>query len=418
MFMNQTYINQGTSIMPKINFQKLEIQNFKSIGEATFIDFDSLNQITLVKGINEDIDGIDNIKVNNGSGKSTIIDAILFSLYGKTLCSISNMDLINRSIGNKLKTYVKLFFSIGNNKYVSEAFLNIRGKSDPTIGFTLKINDDEPISRNTVQMKQMMEEEIIGCPFDLFKSSIVISQSSYQNFYSMTKSQRVSYIEQLFKLTIFGDLLKLVRSDMRSDTIDYNSTNMAKGHASEQLQELSIKSNAFELEAKGKSDKIETSIKLKQSAIDSCSNELKQIGERVESTELQKLLIEYHDKISEKQTLISKCNAAISALESKKNSLSVSIGKHKEVLDVLCTDCYNKADKLLNITESKSQINECDEKIKKIKEAITSAHSEWDEFTKKCNDLSKTIENINSNNHKRELLENQLGYFTSELEEL
>lgn len=407
--------------MSHILFKKLTVQNFKSIGEETVIDFDKLRKISLIKGINHDVEINDSeVTANNGSGKSTIIDAILFALYGKTLCGLNNRDLINRSIGTELKTFSKLEFSIGTDSYVSEAFLNIKGKSDPTIGFTLQINDEEPISRNTLQMKTMIEDQILGCPFDLFKSSIVISQSSYQNFYMMTKSQKVSYIEDLFKLMIFGDLLKLVRSDVRTDTAEYNATSMARMSVVDQLQDLVIKNNKFESEAKSRNDNIQTAIDLKKKAIEALENDLKKYEETIDAdeTELEKECISLRGQYDEKIAYNRKLVAAASSLMSQKSELDNIINKHKTVLDILCDNCMEKADGILNISETKEKIADIESKVEKVKTASQETMEQISEIQKKHDELRKQIENIRSVKHKKEMIINQIESTNREIETL
>ena len=64
----------------KIN--RVEIENFLSVQKAT-IDFDKLSNLVLVKGRNKDVKP----ESSNGAGKSTIIEAVVFALFGKTLRS-------------------------------------------------------------------------------------------------------------------------------------------------------------------------------------------------------------------------------------------------------------------------------------------------------------------------------------------
>ena len=267
-------------------------------------------------------------------------------------------------------------------------------------------------------MKNMIEEQILGCPFDLFKSSIVISQSSYQNFYMMTKSQKVSYIEDLFKLMIFGDLLKLVRADARSEVAEYNSISMTRTSVVDQLQDLVIKNNKFESEVKTRTDTIQTAIDLKKKAIEALEEESKKYETEEDDIELEKECISLRGQHEEKQAYNRKLITAASALASQKSELEKIIDKHKTVLDILCESCMSKADDILNITETKEKIAEIDNKIATIKVASQKTMEEDSEIQRKHDESWNKVQKIKSFKHKHEMIMNQIESTKREIETL
>ena len=402
----------------KICFKKLVVQNFKSVGEETTIDFEHMGKVTLVEGLNKDVKADDGEYISNGAGKSTIMDAIMFALYGRQMGDSNNRDLVNRRIGGRLRSFCRLTFSIGGTEYVSEAFMNFKGKSDPTVGFTLKVGDAEPVSRNTAQMRKMIEEQVIGCPFDLFKSSVAIASSSYENFYEMTKSQKVAYVDQLFKLQVFGDILKAVRSDLRSDTVDYNSLNMARGHQAEQLQDMVLKSSAFESEAKGRKDRVATALSMKEAAVRAAEEDLRKVPEPKDVIAIQKEMLEVNGQVAALAARMQKCAAASSALKSRASELERSMAKHKEVLDILCPQCMEKADAMLDITRSREEAEECGRKAALLVAAYDEAAAEKKSLEERSSLMARDVEESRSRSHRIEMLENQLGYLRKELEDL
>lgn len=403
----------------KIAFHSLTAQNFKSIGEETTIDFDSLNPVSLIKGMNKDVaygdDGREAKFTNNGSGKSTMIDAIVFALYGKTLCNAVNRSIVNRSIGNRLKTFSRLHFSIGDDDYVSEAYLS--GSANPTVGFRFTKNGEQ-MERTTNQMRRTIEDEIIGCPFDLFSSSVVISQSSYQNFYMMTKGQKMAYVDELFKLQVFGELLKIARSDMRSSTSEYNAMNMTRMSHVSTLQDMSLKSASFESDMKGKRDRIETGIRMKEEAIEIAKKELSKLPPPEDVVDLQKSLLEMRSKSSNLMVMITKCNSGLSAARTRKQELEKLIGKHKEVIDILCDKCMEKADKMLSISASKEQIEKCEEQIRVLSSHMAKFSSEQSENGNAMEEMQSRINSSKDMSHRIEMMTNQLEHLNSDLEGL
>ena len=402
---------------------RLEIQNFRSIGEKTEIDFTQLSKLVLIHGTNFEIDPVTEqdgsksreIAANNGSGKSTIIDAILFSLYGRTLNSVDNRKLINRAIGPKLKTYCKFEFMIGENRYISEAFLNVRGKSNPTVGFKFQTNDEEPVERNTPQMKEMIENQILGCPYDMFKSSIVISQSSYLNFYEMTKAQRISYVEQLFKLTIFSDLLKATRSDLNSEKIAYNAANQKISQVASVIFDLKSRSDTFDEQQKAKKDQIAKTLTARKEALEAAEAELREIALIGNPTDLEFAISLNREKIDAKTELLSKANAQLSSNATRKAQLEAMIGKHKEVLDILCPDCLAKAEALLDIAESRWEIETGAEMAKKIELAVEKVKSELSELRREGEKLQKDLNDYHRASRTVEQLQSRCNYLKTEI---
>lgn len=402
---------------------RLEIQNFRSIGEKTEIDFTQLSKLVLIHGINFEIDPVTEqdgsksreIAANNGSGKSTIIDAILFSLYGRTLNSVDNRKLVNRAIGPKLKTYCKFEFMIGENRYTSEAFLNVRGKSNPTVGFKFQTNDEDPVERNTPQMKEMIENQILGCPYDMFKSSIVISQSSYLNFYEMTKAQRIFYVEQLFKLTIFSDLLKATRSDLNSEKIAYNAVNQKISQIASVIFDLKSRSDTFDEQQKAKKDQIAKTLAVRKEALEVAEAELREIALIGNPTDLEFAISLNREKVDTKTALLSKANAQLSSNAAKKTQLEAMIGKHKEVLDILCSDCLSKAEALLNIAESRREVEVGTEIAKKIEIAIEKVKSELSELRREGEKLQKDLNDYHRAARTVEQLQSRCNYLKTEI---
>ena len=174
-----------------IIFEQLELQNFKSVGDPIILDYQSLKGFNYIFGTNSDsADG-----ASNGSGKSSIFqDGIVFALFGKTLKNTNNQYIANRNCDKKLETYAKLTFVVDNQRYRSEC--KVTGCCQMTL--LKQINSDldewEDITQSTVvKTRQYIQEHILGCSFDIFKSAVIISASECVNFYEgMSKNAKRS----------------------------------------------------------------------------------------------------------------------------------------------------------------------------------------------------------------------------------
>ena len=95
-----------------IKIKNLTVRNFMSVGNATQgINFDR-NDLTLVLGENLDLGGDGS---RNGTGKTTIINALSYALYGQALSNIRKDNLINKTNGKGMLVTVE--FEKGGNKY-------------------------------------------------------------------------------------------------------------------------------------------------------------------------------------------------------------------------------------------------------------------------------------------------------------
>ena len=209
-----------------IEFEKIEIQNFKSIGELVTFNYKDFKGLNFIYGKNLDVPNS-----KNGSGKSNLgVDAIFFALFGKTLKNTNNRYIPNRLMSDKLKPYVKLYFRSNGQLYSVESYGRVVSGQMNTIGMELlKLNDDYEIIEDLTQSsvnktKQYIQENLLGCTFNIFKSSVVISSSDFINFYEgMNKDQKRKYIENIFNLDCFGEMFRLIKLDINDTKNDINN---------------------------------------------------------------------------------------------------------------------------------------------------------------------------------------------------
>lgn len=119
----------------------------------------------------------------------------------------NNKYIPNRYCDSKLKSYVKLHFSVDGVKYTSECFCKPKFG---TVGMELKVFNtetqewDDITQASVIKTRQYIQENILGCSFDLFKTAIVVSASDCMNFYeNMGKQAKRNFIENIFNLNCF-----------------------------------------------------------------------------------------------------------------------------------------------------------------------------------------------------------------------
>lgn len=167
-----------------IDFRKVDIKNFLSIDEISPIEFN--DGITLLSGKNE----TDTFSESNGSGKSAIIDAIVWCITGSTTRGISSDAVINRyrtDVGCSVRVTIE----------INKTFYQITRTRGGSYGNTLKIVKDfkEDVSGNTVKKSQDILYNLIPLTSQDLTSLIILSQDMPNKLSSMSPSSRKSLLE-------------------------------------------------------------------------------------------------------------------------------------------------------------------------------------------------------------------------------
>jgi DNA repair exonuclease SbcCD ATPase subunit len=179
-----------------IQIKNLAVRNFMSVGNATqAINFDR-RDLTLVLGENLDLGGDGS---RNGTGKTTIINALSYSLYGTALSNIRKDNLVNKTNGKNM--LVSLDFSINGQEYKIE-----RGRKPNVLRFFVnskeqEINDDaQGDSRET----QDAIERTLGLSHDMFKHILALNTYT-EPFLSLKANDQRTIIEQLLGITMLSE---------------------------------------------------------------------------------------------------------------------------------------------------------------------------------------------------------------------
>jgi DNA repair exonuclease SbcCD ATPase subunit len=193
-----------------IKIKTLSVKNFMSVGNQTqAVDFSKEN-LTLVLGENLDMGG-DDSGSRNGTGKTTIVNALSFALFGTALTNIKKDNLINK-INNK-HMLVTLSFEKDGIDYRIE-----RGRKPNILKFY--INDQEQETAETDDAQGDMREtqkdvdELFGMSHDMFKHVVALNTYT-EPFLSMKSGDQREIIEQLLGITILSEKAEALRELIR-----------------------------------------------------------------------------------------------------------------------------------------------------------------------------------------------------------
>jgi DNA repair exonuclease SbcCD ATPase subunit len=193
-----------------IKIKNITVKNFMSVGNQTqAIDFDK-GELTLVLGENLDLGG-DDSGSRNGTGKTTIVNALSYGIYGNALTNIKRDNLINK-INNK-GMMVSITLEKNNIEYQIQ-----RGRKPNILKFivngeeqeTETVDESQGDSRET----QKVIEDIFGMSHDMFKHLVALNTYT-EPFLSMKPNDQRTIIEQLLGITLLSEKAEALKEHMR-----------------------------------------------------------------------------------------------------------------------------------------------------------------------------------------------------------
>lgn len=290
--------------MRSIQFNSISIKNFLSIGNDP-VEITFTPGLHLITGVNKDKDGR-----RNGVGKSTIMDAIHWVLFGTPLRDINKATIAN-------------FNSKGQCAGIIEFIGNINGKSS-VYRITRILNpskcmihiDGVDATLSTVAKTNEFIESVLGFTSPLFKNSVILSINNSQAFLAQDKVTKRKFIEGVFNLEVFSDIL----SDVRQKSIEEKKRiDILQTKIDSKKQNIDVyigQRDVFDKQTQDKIVDIDNQIKKYTSQLDDTRSKL------VDTTSISEKLKVLKDKRLE-------LHSTISVLDTQKTSKGADIQIYK-----------------------------------------------------------------------------------------
>jgi len=189
-----------------IHIKDLTVKNFMSVGNATqAINFDR-QDLTLVLGENLDLGGDGS---RNGTGKTTIINALSYALYGSALTNIRKDNLINKTNGKNM--LVSLEFAVNGQEYRVE-----RGRKPNLLKFFVNNQEQETTDNAQGDSRQTQAEieRILGLSHDMFKHVLALNTYT-EPFLSMRSNDQRAIIEELLGITLLSERAEAIKERIK-----------------------------------------------------------------------------------------------------------------------------------------------------------------------------------------------------------
>ena len=232
-----------------ITLKNITLRNFLSVGSVTqAVNLDN-QELTLILGDNLDLGGDG---ARNGTGKTTLIQAVSYALYGTALNSIKQNNLINRTNGKGM--LVSLEFVANGTDYRIE-----RGRKPNLLRFFINgtaEEDNEAQGEN--KETQLTIEEVLGMSPTMFRNIVALNTYN-QPFLGMPQGQQRDIIEQLLGITLLSEkaekikvLIKKNKEDLQTEDFKIKAIEEANKRVLEQID--SLKKRARLWDAKNSED--------------------------------------------------------------------------------------------------------------------------------------------------------------------
>jgi DNA repair exonuclease SbcCD ATPase subunit len=367
-----------------MKIKNLTVKNFMSIGNQTqAVDFEK-EHLTLVLGENIDTGG-DDSGSRNGTGKTTIINALSYSLFGQALTNIKKDNLINNI--NQKNMLVTVNFEKDGVEYKIE-----RGRKPNILKFYInnQEQDSEDLDESQGDSRKTQESinELIGMSHTMFKHILALNTYT-EPFLSLKANDQREVIEQLLGITILSEKADLLKEQIK------------------QTKDLITQENANIEAVKASNDRIKSTIESlnmkKRAWYSKHEDELKYIETAIKH--LQSLDIE--EEISAHSSLKDwlKINETIKSLNREKASLESSISQ--------ATKTSDRLKKQLSDIESHS-CHACGQPLheEKQKEMLEKAHKDIEDSNNHLEELRlKLDENMRSTKNLGELSPRPITFY-------
>lgn len=305
--------------MKTVNFTKIAIQNFLSVGEEPVV-VNFKRGLHVITGRN-----IDKPERKNAVGKSTVADALYFAIFGETLREIKKELIINNITGGK--TQVELEFEVdsprGNNKF------HIIRTLSPTKVQVYKDGVDK--TRDSLANTTKYICEVLSASPAIFQNCVIMTVNNAVPFMAKNKTEKRRFIEDIFGMEVFSKMISILRAEYNDIKKEYDVQNT-------KLDEVTSTLTSYNLQKTRSLDKKQEKRDLYLERQRNNSQEIadltKQINQLTDSVGIDK----YKQQISDLETKLSTCEDKISTLIEESTTQKATLNHKKEHYTKIGTD--------------------------------------------------------------------------------
>ena len=374
-----------------IIFQTLRYKNFLSTGNKfTEIKLDK-TQTTLIVG-------------QNGAGKSTMLDALAFALFGKPHRSINKAQLINSV--NKKDCLVEVEFKVGSSDFL------VRRGIKPNVFEIWKNGTMLNQSSNAKEYQKILESNILKINHKSFHQVVVLGSSSFVPFMQLVTAHRRAVIEDLLDINVFSKMNQILKEEMT----------VLKEGIKELNYQIDLNKNKISTQKKYITDVkllTEQNVASRQTAIEAAEDQIKSLTQEN---------IDLSAKVDADQGPLEKKLNGLT--EKKQNFLSYSASFKTQIGTIAkeakfyednesCPTCSQDISSDLRsekLTSAKTKAKQLSEAMEKLSEESSATEASIRETQDLLSEVRSQQQNIHYNNLEITRLQKQISDIREELD--
>ena len=354
-----------------IIFKKIRWKNFLSTGDHyTEVDFQQ-NATNLIVG-------------TNGTGKSTVLDALTFSLFNKPFRKINKGQLVNTT--NEKDCNVEVEFDLNGREYV------VRRGIKPN-KFEIVV-DGDPMHKEADDraMQKILEDGILKLNYKSFTQIVILGSSAFVPFMQLSGTNRREVIEDLLDIRVFSAMNSLIREKIKSKKDEIKTLELSKDNIKDKVEMQ--KNFIEELETQGKQR-----IQEKEGKINLLEDEIQQTSDETEC--LMKDVEMFNNDLES----FSGANKKLKKLNTIKGQITQKVAtitkEHKFFTDnTVCPTCTQDIEeefRVNRIADAQTRAKELQLGYRELEEAIQKEEEREHQFTKLSKEITKLNNGISKN---------------------
>lgn len=372
--------------MHLVNFKRLEIKNFLSVGN-TPIQINFKSGVNIITGTN-----LDKEDSKNGVGKSTIVEALHFTLFGSTIRELNKDLIVNSKIKKDCETKLDFDITHNGNTFSYQIIRTLH----PTKCYITKNGED--VTRSTLPKTNEFICKLIHSNSKIFQNSVIMTINNTIPFMAQSKVDKRKFIESILNLEIFSEMLLKVREEHNEKKRDYE---ICHAKHSEIEKNYNINKQQLDFFEDNKSNKISNILKKiqeNQVKIDNLKKSFHEIPENVDSlfsSKINSLQDELKEIKNKQKEIFEKVTEYKTSIKHERNILN-SIGE----VNAICSTCnrsYSEDDikhKEENITKTTQKISDLTEKKNQITSILETLDEKHDQKENEINILNQKRQKI------------------------
>ena len=375
-----------------ITFKKIRWKNFLSTGDQfSEIDF-LMNATNLIVG-------------TNGTGKSTALDALTFSLFNKPFRKINKGQLVNST--NEKGCLVEVEFNLNGREYL------VRRGIKPNV-FDIVVNDvamhKEADDR---AMQKILEEGILKLNYKSFTQIVILGSSAFVPFMQLSGTNRREVIEDLLDIRVFSAMNAKIREKMKIQRDEIRTLELSKENVKDKVEMQNNFINELESQGKQRIEEKNGKINLLEGEIQETSDETECLVKDVEmSTNELESFSGSNKKLKKLNTLKGQITQKVSTITKE----------HKFFTDnTVCPTCTQDIEeefRVNRIADAQTKAKELQTGYRELEDAIQKEEEREHQFTKLSKEITKLNNGISKNHTLISGCHRQIRDLESEIQRL